>query len=166
MYNKKHSCFFPKSTTLIYFVRFLLWCIKIEKNRLAALERCLNVLDISEVDSESRLWILKNYILWNIWIWNLERWCYVSRRILRLARWINSKYIESEKTLIFIFLSFLYLIRNSLLILPPTFCELFRAAHKWLTRLWQTSIIDSKESAAFYELEQHAPPFFLWKEWK
>ena len=69
MYNKKTTAvFFPKSTTLIYFVRLLLQCIKIEKNRLAALERCLKVLvnslftmvlDISEV-------ILKNYILWNL----------------------------------------------------------------------------------------------------
>ena len=97
MYNKKHSCFFPKSTTLIYFVRFLLRCIKIEKNRLAALERYWKVFQ----NFRSRLWILKNQILYNLeyGIWNEVR------IILRLVRWINSKY-ENVKILWF---SFFYL---------------------------------------------------------
>ena len=94
---KNTAVFFPKSTTLIYFVRFLLRCIKIEKNRLAALERYWKVFQ----NFRSRLWILKNQILYNLeyGIWNEVR------IILRLVRWINSKY-ENVKILWF---SFFYL---------------------------------------------------------
>ena len=52
MYNKKHSCFFTKINNSNSFHPFTSLVLDRKKNRLEALERCLKVLDISEVDSE------------------------------------------------------------------------------------------------------------------